>query len=202
MTREERIEKELEEMRRQRSMTDQELNNNLESQEKEAKNSEISEKKSIIKQIPGFRSGTWWKMIIAIMGYFLIAIFILGMIIGMVVENPNNTPTSSALASSNQSKATPYQSTVITTAPTSISSTPISTLITTTTEKTQIPTSIPTPIRRTWAPTPTPTYYQASSSSGSSVVSSSSSTSTSKKCWVNDYYRKDGTHVSGYWRSC
>lgn len=25
---------------------------------------------------------------------------------------------------------------------------------------------------------------------------------SSGKCWVNGYTRKDGTHVSGYYRSC
>jgi hypothetical protein len=30
----------------------------------------------------------------------------------------------------------------------------------------------------------------------------STSTPTTHKCWVNGYTRKNGTHVSGYWRSC
>jgi PKD repeat protein len=44
--------------------------------------------------------------------------------------------------------------------------------------------------------------YQPSYSGSNSGSSTTSVSSASKKCWVNDYYRKDGTHVSGYWRSC
>jgi hypothetical protein len=52
--------------------------------------------------------------------------------------------------------------------------------------------------------TPQPEYtytspgYQQSDSRGGG----SSGSSGSKQCWVNDYYRKDGTHVNGYYRKC
>ncbi len=39
-----------------------------------------AEKKSFIRKIPGFRSGKWWKMILATIGYFFIVIFILALI--------------------------------------------------------------------------------------------------------------------------
>jgi len=46
-----------------------------------------SEKKSFIKSIPGFRSGVWWKKVLAIIGYLFIALTILVMLLpGLDVE--------------------------------------------------------------------------------------------------------------------
>ena len=38
------------------------------------------EKIGLIRRIPGFRSGTWWKMILAIIGYFFIATVLIAVI--------------------------------------------------------------------------------------------------------------------------
>jgi hypothetical protein len=38
--------------------------------------------KSFIRKIPGFRSGTWWKMILAVLGYGFIILVLLGIIMG------------------------------------------------------------------------------------------------------------------------
>jgi hypothetical protein len=47
------------------------------------------EEKSFIRRIPGFRSGTWWKMLLAIIGYGFIALVIIGAIL------PNESPSQS-----------------------------------------------------------------------------------------------------------
>lgn len=150
-------------------------------------------KKGIIKRIPGFRSGTWWKMVLAVIGYGFIALVIIGAIIGAIL--PTESPSPSPLMSSSQPTVVPSQSTIITPIQTTKISTPIPTQTPTTPIKTQTITSTPTLTQRTWAPTPTQTYYQSSSSSGSS-----GSTCPPGKYYVNGYYR-EGTYVSGYCRS-
>jgi len=57
--------------------------------------------------VPGFRSGKWWKMAIAIFGYFFIFIFILGVISGPP-QQTNTTPQSKLTNTTPQSKITEY----------------------------------------------------------------------------------------------
>lgn len=99
MTRADRIEKELEEMRKQRSILVQELNSDDELENNESWELKNHEKESIIRKIPGFRSVTWWKMIIAIIGYGLIVAVIIGAI--LPGAPPSSSPTISS-TSNNQ----------------------------------------------------------------------------------------------------
>ena len=40
------------------------------------------ENKSFFRKIPGFRSGTWWKMLLAVIGYGFIVLAVLGLLFG------------------------------------------------------------------------------------------------------------------------
>ncbi len=89
------------------------------------------EEKSILRRIPGFRSGTPWKMILAIIGYGLIALIIISALL------PDSAPSSTV------STPSPTQ-TISTPAPTQT----ISTLTTTQTIST------PAPIKTVSTPAP------------------------------------------------
>lgn len=49
------------------------------------------------------------------------------------------------------------------------------------------------------SPTPSPSI---STNPTPAATPESTTSSTVKRCWVNGYTRKNGTYVSGYWRSC
>jgi len=49
------------------------------------------EKKSFIRRIPGFRSGKWWKMILASISYFFIFIIIIGALFGPTSDIQSST---------------------------------------------------------------------------------------------------------------
>lgn len=246
----------------------------------------MSNKKSIIRKIPGFRSGTPWKMMLAYIGYSLIIVFILA-----AVFLPDAKPDTSPITflSSSPLQNTTIPTTIITSIQTTVTIPIPTTPTSVTTESNYIQGSkiqkstddptydpntawiilrinsdgtytigriyydrieqkwwksdeelpdiktmsvikraypnvigqvnwdyIPTKytykdcdgiIKYSWTPQSNcpsgSSSYQYPSYSGSSVSSSSSGSSdSSKQCWVNDYYRKDGTFVSGYWRRC
>ena len=54
------------------------------------------EKKSFLRRIPGFRSGTPWKMILAIIGYGLIALIIIGALLPGESPSPSSSTASAA----------------------------------------------------------------------------------------------------------
>jgi len=53
----------------------------------------MTDEKSFIRRIPGFRSGTWWKMGLAVLGYG----FIILLIIGLLVPGESPTATTSII---------------------------------------------------------------------------------------------------------
>ncbi len=82
-----------------------------------------SEQKSFIRKIPGFRTGTTWKMIVAVIGYGLIFLFILGIIGGLLAPPPESGATDSpsgvqAQATPSMQPSTPIGTTIVTTQPT------------------------------------------------------------------------------------
>jgi hypothetical protein len=67
----------------------------------------LPESKSFIRKIPGFRSGKWWKMLLAILGYGFIILLILGAIspdtspsISNIETNPRSMDQTSKITSS------------------------------------------------------------------------------------------------------
>lgn len=60
----------------------------------------MTDEKSFIRRIPGFRSGTWWKMGLAVLGYGFIILLIIGMLVpGESPDSSTSTPTSSTSTS-------------------------------------------------------------------------------------------------------
>lgn len=60
----------------------------------------MADEKSFIRRIPGFRSGTWWKMGLAVLGYGFIAL----VFIGLIIPSP---PADSTYAGTTTSPITP-----------------------------------------------------------------------------------------------